>query len=538
MRSSGNIKAVLTLLLAVLLSSLTAQNLLRNCDLEQLTGCPTTHGQIGKCKYWSSPGNGTTDYLHACNNGNFSVPDNQFGHQEARSGDAYANLISYYPQSGQYREYLQAKLACRLQEGKTYIVSFWVSCADDSHYGIDAIGAHLTVDKLVQPDNDVIILNEDVHITNPLGHPLDNKDEWVEIHGTYVAQGDEQYITIGNFLYNGNLTITSFTSWDGSYASYFVDDVSVESIEPILDLGPDTTICANDSITIDISAICDNATLTWEDGSTDKVRTISEPGTYSLQGLIGCTDFYDAITISNSPDPGHFLPPDTVICPDKLVDIIPEGTYHAYYWQDGSDQPVYTTDIAGQFWLEVTDVYGCVYSDSINIDGLTEPVFSLGADTLFCLGQELTLDPGIDSAYHHFLWSDYSKGTQLTVSDSGEYWLHVSNPCGEMTDTILISTYNCNAAIAAPNAFTPNADGLNDVFILKTENISNFRMYIYNRWGTLIYESSGLEEGWNGDYKGSPAPVGTYAWLAIYDIGMGDVERETKKISGTVVLLR
>ncbi|MCK5080514.1 MAG: hypothetical protein KAR09_11235, partial [Bacteroidales bacterium] len=157
----GNIKAVLTLLLAVLLSSLTAQNLLRNCDLEQLTGCPTAHGQIGKCKYWSSPGNGTTDYLHACNNGNFSVPDNQFGHQEARSGDAYANLISYYPQSGQYREYLQARLACRLQAGKSYIVSFWVSCADDSHYGIDAIGAHLTVDKLVQPDNDVIILNED-----------------------------------------------------------------------------------------------------------------------------------------------------------------------------------------------------------------------------------------------------------------------------------------------------------------------------------------------------------------------------------------
>ncbi|MCK5337872.1 MAG: gliding motility-associated C-terminal domain-containing protein, partial [Bacteroidales bacterium] len=124
------------------------------------------------------------------------------------------------------------------------------------------------------------------------------------------------------------------------------------------------------------------------------------------------------------------------------------------------------------------------------------------------------------------------------VSDSGEYWLHVSNPCGEMTDTIMISTYNCNAAIAAPNAFTPNTDGLNDVFILKAENISNFKMYIYDRWGTLIYESSGLEEGWNGDYKGSPAPVGTYAWLAIYDIGMGDVERETKKISGTVVLLR
>ncbi|MCK4570000.1 MAG: gliding motility-associated C-terminal domain-containing protein, partial [Bacteroidales bacterium] len=95
-----------------------------------------------------------------------------------------------------------------------------------------------------------------------------------------------------------------------------------------------------------------------------------------------------------------------------------------------------------------------------------------------------------------------------------------------------------NPAIAAPNAFTPNADGLNDVFMIKAENISNFKMYIYDRWGTQIYESSVLEEGWNGDFKGSQAPTGAYVWLVIYDIGMGDVERETKRISGTLVLLR
>ncbi|MCK4569363.1 MAG: hypothetical protein KAT76_03680, partial [Bacteroidales bacterium] len=151
---------------------MSGQNLVRNCDLDQLLGCPTAHGQISRCRYWSSPGNGTTDYMHACNSGNFGVPNNQFGNQMARSGLGYANIISYYPQSGQYREYLQCRLACHLQAGKSYVVSFYVSCADDSHYGIDAIGAHFTVDKLIQPGDDVINLGEDVHITNPLGHPL------------------------------------------------------------------------------------------------------------------------------------------------------------------------------------------------------------------------------------------------------------------------------------------------------------------------------------------------------------------------------
>jgi len=535
MHSSQYIAGIIVLLAMSFFEPINAQNLVRNCDFEARHGCPNVHGQLSYCKYWYSPGNGTSDYLNACNTGDVSVPVNKWGNQLALSGNAYAHIIVYYPQSGQYREYMQSKLACTLQEGKAYEVSFYVSCADDSHYAIDAFGAQLSVDSLEQVDDKVIDIVGNVHIGNTSGQPITDKTGWYRIYGTYIAQGGERYITIGNFLYNNELVTHSFPSWETNLASYYVEDVSVISVEPILSLGNDTTICPGDSILYDYSGFCENAGLSWEDGSTDLTRWISEAGTYSLSGTVGCSQFFDNVIISNSPDPGHFLPLDTVICPSGIVELVPSGTYTYYEWQDGSSQPTYNADIEGQYWLEVINSYGCVFSDTMEVIGLTDPSFSLGNDTLLCFGQDVLLDPGIDSAFHHFFWSDYSTGTTLLVSDSGEYWLEVINPCGDMTDDINIDTRNCSAAIAAPNAFTPNGDGKNDK--LKGENISNFRLFIYDRWGVLIFESSDIDQGWDGTFNGSTVALGAYVWLAVYDIRIDENLFETKKMNGTVILI-
>lgn len=517
------------------------QNLVKNCDLEVILGCPSNHGQITLCEHWSSPGQGTSDFVHACNSGNYSVPSNQWGYQDAYSGNGMMHLILYYSTNGQYREYMQGKLACELQAGETYVVSFFVSCADDSRFALDGIGAYFSVDPLQQGgpiQDEVIPLPGEVHVRNPIGHVVDNKDDWVEIHGNYVAQGGERYITIGNFMYDDELTLETFSSYDASIGSYYFDMISVEPLVPMIDLGPDRTICPYDSITFDFSDICPNANLIWEDNSVSLFRTISEAGTYSISGIIGCTDFYDEVTIYHHPDPGQFLPADTVICPGKIVEIIPNTGFNSYEWQDGSTFSVYDADTSGTYWMTGWDVHGCSFTDTVVIESLENPSFYLGPDTIFCQGQEITLDAGVDSAFHQFLWSDYSNGLTLTVSDSGLYWLKVTNPCGELTDSIIIQTYNCNTAIEAPNAFTPNADGLNDTFKIKAENIRNFNMYVFDRWGSLIFESSNLDNGWDGNIKGSPAPAGTYAWVAIYDTDGLESEGERKKIRGTVVLLK
>lgn len=525
------------------IESMTAQNLLRNCQLEQISGCPNNSGQIEKCKHYTSPGNGTPDYVHACNTGNYSVPNNIWGNQAAHSGNGYVNIISYSFMSSnrEYREYFTGILDCVMQAGHMYDISFYVSLADKSHYAIDGMGAHFTETIPLQGDinlDGMINIGGPAHISSPDGQPLNDKTNWQRIHGTYIAQGGERFITIGNFKYNSELTVETLPSWQSNIASYYIDDISVICMEPIFDLGPDTTICPGSSITFDVNNICSTADLQWENGSTDLVRTISEPGTYSIGGVIGCSNFYDDITISFPPDPGDILPPDTVICPNETIDILADTSFTSYLWQDGSTGKIYSTAVAGDFRLTVKSQYGCYYTDSIHIMDLDDPFFYLGPDTLFCLGRSITLDPGIDSNFHQFLWNDNSLERIRTISDSGEYWLRVSNPCGVWTDTINIMTYNCDATFFAPNAFTPNNDGLNDTFMLKADNINNFRMFIYDRWGRLLYESTAHEKGWDGKYNGQLLSAGTYLWVAIYDEGPVEGEGENVKVSGAVMLLR
>jgi gliding motility-associated-like protein len=63
-----------------------------------------------------------------------------------------------------------------------------------------------------------------------------------------------------------------------------------------------------------------------------------------------------------------------------------------------------------------------------------------------------------------------------------------------------------------PSAFTPNGDGLNDTFGVKGEGISDFHILIYNRWGTVIFESTSPKKHWDGKYEGQKVEQGTYVY--------------------------
>lgn len=85
-----------------------------------------------------------------------------------------------------------------------------------------------------------------------------------------------------------------------------------------------------------------------------------------------------------------------------------------------------------------------------------------------------------------------------------------------------------------PTAFTPNGDNLNDIFNVYGQYITEFEMNIFNRWGELMFTTSLLDQGWDGTYKGSPMPEGTYTFVAkIKD----QAERSFTK-SGSVLLLK
>jgi gliding motility-associated-like protein len=73
-----------------------------------------------------------------------------------------------------------------------------------------------------------------------------------------------------------------------------------------------------------------------------------------------------------------------------------------------------------------------------------------------------------------------------------------------------------------PNAFTPNGDGLNDVFRiigLPPENITRFILQIYDRWGQLVFTTNDITQPWDGTMKGKPCPEGEYVWVYYYEDG-------------------
>ena len=85
-----------------------------------------------------------------------------------------------------------------------------------------------------------------------------------------------------------------------------------------------------------------------------------------------------------------------------------------------------------------------------------------------------------------------------------------------------------------PNAFTPNGDGRNDVFTYTARLIERVELRIYNRWGELLFQSATPEEGWDGSYRGTMAPQGTYLYRADVTDQLGN--RFVRQ--GRLVLLR
>ena len=85
-----------------------------------------------------------------------------------------------------------------------------------------------------------------------------------------------------------------------------------------------------------------------------------------------------------------------------------------------------------------------------------------------------------------------------------------------------------------PNAFTPNNDGLNDEFLVKGTFIQTYRMKIYDRWGTKIFESNDQYKGWDGKFKGKLCPLGEYLFI----LSVNGSQNQSKMVSGTVLLLK
>jgi gliding motility-associated-like protein len=124
--------------------------------------------------------------------------------------------------------------------------------------------------------------------------------------------------------------------------------------------------------------------------------------------------------------------------------------------------------------------------------------------------------------------------TQIYASNSKCYILTAENEFGCKNSDEVCVEITKDYGLYIPNSFTPNDDGLNDEFFVKGHGVSELNIFIYNRWGELVFRGNRFEDRWDGTFKGEKCPEDVYTYL----IKFKALDGSFKKKTGHITLLR
>jgi gliding motility-associated-like protein len=160
-----------------------------------------------------------------------------------------------------------------------------------------------------------------------------------------------------------------------------------------------------------------------------------------------------------------------------------------------------------------------------------------GPELVVLEGNSATINPIVTGDNLLFLWTpatfldnSTTKNPITTPKNDITYTLTVTGNAGcSATDTVAVKVLK---QPMIPNAFSPNNDGINDVWNIKYLNTyANASIEVYNRYGSLVFRSIGYNKPWDGNYNGMPLPVGVYYYII-------DPKNGRQKMSGSVTILR
>jgi len=362
-------------------------------------------------------------------------------------------------------------------------------------------------------------------------------------HDTNIC-GNNFILDAGNigctYLWNtGATTQTINITLSGTYyvkvsnnSGFSVSDTIIVNINPIpnLFIGNDTTLCNGDSVVLNVnnnSYIC-----LWNTGANSQTLVVYTSGNYfvNITDNNGCKNS-DTIIIDFLNNININIGNDTTICQGEQLVLNAGSSSLNYNWNTGQNTNTIIVSQQGKYWVSA-NYNNCFGSDTININVKNKTDINLGNDTIMCYGDLIILSPGLN--FQSYLWSDNSSGNVLYVNNPGIYSVKIFDGFCYSNDEIFID--ECSSEIWFPNVFTPNNDGMNELFEIKSNGIFNLNGYIYNRWGELIYQWNGLESNkfWNGKVKNKDAPDGVYYFILLYT----DSKNKSYSKNGIINLIR
>ncbi len=202
---------------------------------------------------------------------NYKAPKNLFGYQYPRTGNVYILISTYFDvvchgEDSKDKIYIEVKLTKPLEKGKKYNARYFVSLTDISLHAIDRLGIYFSKDTTFQyPEYTsygaqlAIPIPVVPQIKNPPGRLLSDTVNWIPVEGTYIAEGGEQFITIGDFTpdsitYGHEPPVrVRFDNMYHCLCLYYIDDVAVwedNATTFVADAGENLTVCDGDTITL------------------------------------------------------------------------------------------------------------------------------------------------------------------------------------------------------------------------------------------------------------------------------------------------
>ncbi len=426
----------------------------------------------------------------------------QILYQLARTG-SYMALINYYNlfKPAWKRSYIQVPLLNKLKSNKQYCVTSYFNLVNRCQFSTDELSMYFDDGSLktLGPGLEAIVSPQIKSITGVFY--LDTLN-WMKVQNSFVSNGTENYLTIGNFKPYASITTTlAYPLAGGVVADYYIDDVSVIEADLPAYAGRDTVLCTGDSVFIgrppEIGLECLWFNPSAGSGSiaaggglwVKPVTTQTYMVSQDVCGLIKTAKIQVQVKPKYTGTP-NLTSNVSVACLADTVKLNvfnpPSGNKIKYEWLP---QPLLTstTNITAKTFIKQNTLF-------------THNIVSKGED-----------------AYCPFVRTNT---IEVIVPDS------------------------CFKNPQIPNIFTPNNDDVNDVWQIKFPyGYALQDLEIYNRWGTLIYERNNLEFkingytkiGWDGrTTSGEECSAGVYFYVMKYT----DRNNEVKMIKGNLTLMR
>ncbi len=278
-------KITIAITLTLLVSGVYAQgNMVQNGSFESVSKKVKGGGTIEYAYPWVSPTDAPADlFSPKAKSDDYKVPINLYGDGDPKDGESYAGITIYSYKDAEPKQYLQTQLSSKMEDDKVYCVKMHVMLGMLSKYSANNIGMVLSKKPLTPED--IASGNIKPQVMHSDNRIFEEMFDWEAICQTYIAEGGEQYLTIGNFgtaddTENGKIKKPKgIMGQQARSAYYYIDDVSVmnmagvESCDCELDAGGNSinvvySVETSSEMDVDVSEDVERTRIYFDEGTS------------------------------------------------------------------------------------------------------------------------------------------------------------------------------------------------------------------------------------------------------------------------------